>query len=166
MLLRELPHLVIDGVAIAARAVSAGEAIIAVPEGHGRTAQSLELALRQRADLHGRLEFVDVPERYVSGQESALVNLLSGGPAKPTFGARPFEHGVRQRPTLVQNVETLAHLALIVRHGASWFRQPWQRRGPRFDACHPVRSGLHSGRLRDRAWHATRRPARQCRRER
>ena len=123
VLLREVPHLVIDGVAIAARAVGADEAIMAVPEGHGRTARSLELALRQRADLHGRLDLADVPERYLSGQESALVNLLSGRPAKPTFGARPFERGVRERPTLVHNVETLAHLALIVRHGASWFRQ-------------------------------------------
>jgi len=127
VLLRELPHLVLDGAAIAAHAVGAGHAIIAVPEGHERTAQSLELALRERGEARRRVEprfaLVDVPERYLSGQESALVNLVSGGPGKPSFGTRPFEHGVRHRPTLVQNVETLAHLALIARHGASWFRQ-------------------------------------------
>jgi NADH:ubiquinone oxidoreductase subunit F (NADH-binding) len=127
VLLRELPHLVIDGAVIAAHAVGTGEAIIAVPEGHGRTARSLELALRQRTDAGRRGEprfaLVDVPERYLSGQESALVNFLSGGPARPTFRTRPFEHGVRRRPTLVQNVETLAHLALIARHGPTWFRQ-------------------------------------------
>lgn len=126
-LLRELPHLVIDGAAVAARAVGAGEAIIAFSERDRRSARSLELALRARLDARlrdePRFEMVGVPERYVTGQESALVNLLSRGPARPTFGTRPFERGVRQRPTLVQNVETLAQLALIARHGPVWFRQ-------------------------------------------
>lgn len=59
----------------------------------------------------------------ISQAKLALVNMLNGGPPKPTFGPGPFERGVRQRPTLVQNVETLAHLGLLVRHGADWFRQ-------------------------------------------
>jgi NADH:ubiquinone oxidoreductase subunit F (NADH-binding) len=128
VLLRELPHLVIDGAAVAARAVGAGEAIIAFSEADDRSARSLAVALRERGeDRRGsgepRFELVGVPERYLSGQESALVNFLSGGPGIPTFGVRPFERGVRNRPTLVQNVETLAHLALIARHGPSWFRE-------------------------------------------
>jgi NADH:ubiquinone oxidoreductase subunit F (NADH-binding) len=126
-LLRELPHLVLDGAAIAARAVGAHEAIIALSENDDRGARSVALALGQRGEvsLRGepRFELFAVPERFISGQSSALVNALSGGPAKPTFGPRPFERGVRHRPTLVQNAETLAHVALIVRHGASWFRQ-------------------------------------------
>ncbi len=137
VLLRELPHLVLDGAAIAARAVGAEEAIIAVSENDHRGAQSLGIALQERRNardrrLRGepRFELVGVPERYLSGQENALVNVLSGGPAKPTFGTRPFERGVRQRPTLVQNVETLAHIALIARHGAGWFRELGTERDP------------------------------------
>ena len=54
-----------------------------------------------------------------------LVHRLAerGGEAKPTFTPpRPFEQGINKRPTLVNNVETLAHVALIARHGAAWFR--------------------------------------------
>jgi NADH:ubiquinone oxidoreductase subunit F (NADH-binding) len=127
VLLRELPHLVLDGAAIVARAVGAGEAIIAVSKRDDRSAKSLALAVRERrkAGLRGdpRFELFAAPDRWLSGQETALVNLLNGGPAKPTAGPRPFERGVRRRPTLVQNVETLAHLALIARYGADWFRQ-------------------------------------------
>ena len=70
-----------------------------------------------------RIEMVTVPSRYVAGEESAAVNFINTGVAKPTFvPPRPFERGVRGRPTLVQNVETLAHIALIARFGADWFR--------------------------------------------
>ena len=51
------------------------------------------------------------------------MSFLNGGAAKPTTPfARIFERGVKGRPTLVSNVETLAHIALIARHGAPSFR--------------------------------------------
>ncbi len=126
-LLRELPHLVLDGAAVAARALGARDAIVAVSKEDERSLRSLHRALRDRVawrltgDPH--FELFELEPGYVSGQETALVSALNGGPAKPTFTPpRPLERGVRGRPTLIQNVETLAHLALIARHGAAWFR--------------------------------------------
>ena len=127
LLLTELPHLVLDGAAVAARAVGADTAIIAFAESDEAIARSLRRAVEERLSLRPaeelRYELRAVDDGFVSGHESALVNALSGAEPKPTFRARPFERGVRRRPTLVQNVETLAHLALIARHGASWYRE-------------------------------------------
>ncbi|MFF7983624.1 NADH-ubiquinone oxidoreductase-F iron-sulfur binding region domain-containing protein [Streptomyces sp. NPDC007901] len=117
-LLRLSPHLVLDGLQLAAEAIGAAEAYLAVEDG----ASYLESALAQRRDPV-RVQVVRLPARFLSGQASALVRYLSGGAAHPAHPIPPVrERGVRRAPTLVQNVETLAHLALIARYGAEWFR--------------------------------------------
>ena len=126
-LLREVPHLVLDGAAVAARAVGAKQAILAVSEADTRGRHALAAALHERRERglsrsEPDWELVSTPERYLIGQETALVNFINGGPGVPAFGTRPFQRGVRGRPTLVQNAETLAHIALIARHGPRWFR--------------------------------------------
>ncbi len=124
-LLTSAPHLVLDGAAVAAAAVGADEAIVGVKATAVTARRAIELAIRERvrSEQSGlRITAVDVPATYVAGEERSLVHLLDGGQATPTAGPRPFERGVRGRPTLVDNVETLAHLALIARSGAAWFR--------------------------------------------
>ena len=121
-LLARAPHLVLDGVALAAGAVSAEQAYLCVSL--PGQAEALSAAVAERV---GRdpvpVAVTMVPERYVASEESALVHYLNGGPAVPLFTPpRPFERGVRGRPTLVSNVETLANVALISRYGAGWFR--------------------------------------------
>ena len=76
-------------------------------------------------DRHGpRLELRAIPAGYLTGQESALISHLEGGPGLPRFTPpMPFERGVGGRPTLISNAETYAHIALICRHGADWFRR-------------------------------------------
>jgi NADH:ubiquinone oxidoreductase subunit F (NADH-binding) len=127
-LLESLPHLVLDGGIVAAEALGADELVVCVCASADAGASSMARAIAERAADgsrgSSRLRLVTVPGHYVAGQESALVSFLNGGPAKPTFTPPlPFEQGVSGRPTLVDNVETLAHIALIARHGASWFRQ-------------------------------------------
>lgn len=126
-LLETLPHLVLDGAALAARAIGSDEAIVCVCESTGVGLQRVAHALDERRRLSGlwpRIVLREVPEGYVVGQESALVSYLNNGRPKPTFTPpMPFERGVHRRPTLVNNAETLAHLALIARHGPRWFRE-------------------------------------------
>jgi NADH:ubiquinone oxidoreductase subunit F (NADH-binding) len=121
-LLARVPHLVLDGIALAAEATSARAAYLCV---HRQSqADALAAALAERAEYDAvPVELVLVPEQYVASAESSLVRYINGGPALPAFTPpRPFEKGVRGRPTLVNNVETLANLALLARHGARWFR--------------------------------------------
>ena len=131
-LLESLPHLVLDGGMLAAQAVGADELIVCVCESAGACVDSVAAAIEERRDAPHYAEFDGsasvqlrtVPGHYVAGQETALVNYLAGGPAKPLFTPpMPFEQGLRRRPTLINNAETLAHIALIARHGAPWFRQ-------------------------------------------
>jgi NADH:ubiquinone oxidoreductase subunit F (NADH-binding) len=147
-LLETLPHLVLDGAVIAAEAVGADEVIVCVCESAGEGIECVERAISERtrgsspAGDEPKIQLAVVPSHYVAGQESALINFLGGGPAKPTFTPpMPFEQGVRRRPTLVDNVETLAHIALIARHGAPWFRElgtPTQPGSTLVTLCGPV----------------------------
>ncbi|WP_433279158.1 NADH-ubiquinone oxidoreductase-F iron-sulfur binding region domain-containing protein [Pseudonocardia xinjiangensis] len=121
-LLEFAPHLVIDGVLLACHAVGADEATICVGEGDAH-AWYVYQALQARRHEEITIRVAQVPHRYVASEESALVNFLNTGDARPTVTPpRPAERGVGGRPTLVDNVETLAHLGLITRFGAEWFR--------------------------------------------
>jgi NADH:ubiquinone oxidoreductase subunit F (NADH-binding) len=121
LLLTRLPHLVLDGIVLAARAVGADEAHLVVHrDGIG---PSLRLLIAERTGDDVAITVDELPRRYVASEESAVVSWLNGRDAKPTFTPpRPFERGVKKRPTLVNNVETLAHIALLARFGVDWFR--------------------------------------------
>ena len=106
---------------------------------------SLEHALDERRAARidsVRFELFGAAERFLTGQETALVSQINGGPPAPTFiPPRPTDRGVRRRPTLIQNVETLAHLALIARHGPDWFRALGTRAETGLDARDAARRG-------------------------
>ncbi len=126
-LLSRAPHLVLDGALLAARAVGADSIHVCLDRARDQQAGVMLRAIseRQRAGL-GEVSMLahGLPSRYVASEETALIRWLNGGEAMPTtVPPRPFERGVGGRPTLVDNVETLAHVALIARYGPDWFGQ-------------------------------------------
>ena len=121
VLLAAAPHLVLDGAACAAELTGAREIVIVA---HRAACETVRRAVAQRR----RAGCDPVPVRvreaaagFTAGEASAVVHWAGGGRPVPT-GRPPRLGGGGHRPALVQNVETLAHLALIMRHGVSWFR--------------------------------------------
>lgn len=121
-LLGTRPHLVLDGVAASAAALGAARAVVCLKEGQPGLLEAVAAALAERRGDPVVPEVAVVPDRYVAGEETALLNWLAHRRALPTgHRRRPAERGLGRRPTLVDNVETLAHVALIARHGGSWW---------------------------------------------
>ncbi len=123
VLLARSPHLVLDGAVLAAELVGASQAVLVV---HHSVREIVDdaVAERRRARLDRvRTRVVTAADGFVAGEASAVVHWIEDGLPTPTRKPpRLAERGLGGKPTLVQNVETLAHLALIARYGASWFR--------------------------------------------
>jgi NADH:ubiquinone oxidoreductase subunit F (NADH-binding) len=123
-LLRNRPHLILDGLRLAALLVSADRAFVYVSDAD--SARSVDAALAELGpDILGGVAVTvhTVEPGYVAGEETAAVRALNGGPVKPTDKPpRPFQEGVGGLPTLVSNVETLAGVPFVQRHGAAGFR--------------------------------------------
>lgn len=117
-------HLVLEGALRAAHVVGADTLIFSTHD--SAMAQIADASWRELKRAGARLpnwRTVVGPAGYVAGEVSAAVNFVNGHAAKPTSKPpRPHERGVDGRPTLVQNVETFAHAALISRNGLAWFR--------------------------------------------
>ena len=118
------PHLVVDGALLAARAVGADEIVFYIGKAHAAAGRAMATALAERRRTDVPVRVVAAPSTYVAGEESAAVHFVDAGDARPTTTPpRPFERGLAGRPTLVQNVESLAHAALIGRFGDGWYRE-------------------------------------------
>ncbi|RDH80109.1 NADH-quinone oxidoreductase subunit F [Mycolicibacterium moriokaense] len=122
-LLDRAPHLVLDGLTAAAAAVGARTVYLYLP---ARLMPAVSYAIEERKAA--RLDrytptLVEAPDTFVAGEESAAIRRIEGGPALPRDRKVVTAiSGVRGRPTLVNNVETLANIGLIARFGATWFR--------------------------------------------
>jgi NADH:ubiquinone oxidoreductase subunit F (NADH-binding)/ferredoxin len=126
-LLEHRPALVLDGLRLAMRAIGADLAVVAI-DADATTAAAAFRGSVEAAAARGLLggadiQFQEVPPRYVAGEESALIRLIETGTPIPRIRPPyPSETGLHGRPTLVNNVETLANVALAVACGTAAYR--------------------------------------------
>src|SRR6202171_3952798 len=135
-LMERNPHLVIEGIILAARAVEADQAFIYVRGEYAGVQVILEKALDEayEANLWGENILgsgwgIDIiihggAGAYICGEENALLESLEGnrGRPRPKPPYFPAAIGVYNAPTALNNVETLANVPLIVDHGGEWFK--------------------------------------------
>lgn len=118
-LLHTAPHLVLDGLLIVAAELGADEIDLVTTAAQ---VAPVRRAIAERRDA-GRVRVRETQDRFVAGEASAVVNAIERARAIPRdHVVRLTMSGVGRRPTLVLNVETLAHIALVMRFGAEWFR--------------------------------------------
>jgi len=130
VILAELPHLVVEGAALAGRVVGAAKIIIYIRHEYDPERRILAREI-ERARATGILpvpmEIFVSPGGYILGEETALLEALEdrrGEPRnKPPF---PVSHGHQGRPTVINNVETLAMVPGILTRGAAWWREQGQ----------------------------------------
>lgn len=119
-LLDAVPHLVLEGMMAAARLIGAKQTIVYIRHEYARQARALERAVK-RAKLP--IEVFVSAGGYICGEETALLEALEGKRAeprnKPPF---PATHGLWQKPTIINNVETFAWIPLILTKGGGWFK--------------------------------------------
>jgi NADH-quinone oxidoreductase subunit F len=120
------PHRVLEGLAIAAHAVGAAEGYLYIRAEYPLAVRNVRAAIRQadeRGLLHGlRLEVREGAGAFVCGEETALIASLEGRRGTPRLRPPyPVEKGLRGHPTIINNVETLACIPWIIRHGAEAF---------------------------------------------
>jgi NADH:ubiquinone oxidoreductase subunit F (NADH-binding)/Pyruvate/2-oxoacid:ferredoxin oxidoreductase delta subunit len=129
------PHRLLEGMAIAAYAIGASNAILYLKAGsdhaHKRVQRAIDLARGYgiighniyssgyNLDITIRIE----PGAFVCGEETALINSLEGKRGMPQLKPPyPTTWGLSGKPTVINNVETIMNVPLIMQNGPEWFR--------------------------------------------
>ncbi len=136
VLMESVPHLVIEGVLLAAYAIGAEKAYLYINANYENAIKSIRDALAEGeaenywgekilgSDFTLAIEIVPAPHNYVAGEDTAALEVIEKKAPlpreKPPF---PVTVGLFGKPTAVNNVETLANIAPIVLKGAEWYRK-------------------------------------------
>lgn len=130
-LLEQQPYAFLEGVCIALHASGAQAAYVGIKQRFTRPLERLRAALAEvrEAGWPGaeRIEIVTGPDAYLFGEETGMLEVIEGDLPLPRI-VKPYESGLyattsAPNPTIVNNVETLSHVARILAHGADWFRE-------------------------------------------
>lgn len=135
-LLKESPHQVIEGALIAAVALNANHVYLYVNPHQPEALLAVEQAITQWRDCQLFADVVAHQQRaielkvvkssglYIGGEETAIISTVEGGfpfpREKPPY---PAQSGVYGKPTLINNVETLASVTHIIKNGAQWYQE-------------------------------------------
>ena len=126
LLMEHHPHLVLEGVLLAAHAIEAEAAYLYVNHTYEESIASLKAALAEAEDAgFAKIPFTvcPAPTEYVAGEDTAVLEVLEGKKPlprqKPPY---PTSAGLFGRPTVVNNVETFANVPAIVLRGPAWYR--------------------------------------------
>ncbi|NWF70805.1 MAG: NAD(P)H-dependent oxidoreductase subunit E [Chloroflexi bacterium] len=136
LLMESQPHLLLEGMALAAYAIGASKGFLFIRGEYPEAARHLQAAIDAAAaagflgarifdtDFSFDIELRRGAGAYICGEETALFEAIEGKRGfprvKPPY---PTTHGLFGKPTSVNNVETLCAIPLIVAHGSAWFRQ-------------------------------------------
>jgi NADH-quinone oxidoreductase subunit F len=132
-LLRNNPYQLLEGMAIAARAIGVRAAYLCLKKSFEQEVAAVRRAMDEMTAAKALgsvpIELVLGPEDYLFGEEKALLEVIEGGPAMPREADLPpyvqglFVTGPTElNPAVVNNVETLSNVPHILRHGSTWFR--------------------------------------------
>jgi len=129
------PHAIIEAMMIAAYAVGADEGIVYIRGEYGLAISRMKKAIDQAREigLLGKnifdksfgfnLQIHAGAGAYICGEETALIESIEGNRGEPrSRPPYPTTAGLWQKPTLVNNVETLANVPAIIRNGADWYK--------------------------------------------
>ena len=129
------PHAIIESMLIAGHAVGADEGYVYIRGVYQLTIERMETAIRQAkefgflgenifdSDLSFNLHIHAGAGAYICGEETALIESIEGKRGEPrSRPPYPTTAGLWQKPTLINNVETLANIPAIIRNGAAWYR--------------------------------------------
>jgi len=129
------PHAIIEAMLIAAHAVGADEGYIYIRGEYQLAIERVETAIKQAreygflgenifgSDLNFEIHVHVGAGAYICGEETALIESIEGKRGEPrSRPPYPTTNGLWGKPTLINNVETLANIPAIVRNGADWYR--------------------------------------------
>jgi bidirectional [NiFe] hydrogenase diaphorase subunit len=128
------PHRILEGMAIAAYAVGANQGFVYVRAEYPLAIERLRLAIKQAekvgllgnrildSQFNFRIDLRIGAGAFVCGEETALIRSIEGRRGRPRpRPPYPSERGLWGQPTLINNVETYANIAPILRRGSAWF---------------------------------------------